>query len=147
MERTHQECSLGKGIHVVGDVGWNWRCCSCDSHCPDLCTGECTGKFSKLKCTAFARANILQGSNRFLFFELHTRKQPVKHINLVYKLPLLKENPTSVFSAYLHPYQAHRYKLVCWFLDDIRTAGTGLKRQMGFCALALASPGVTSSPS
>lgn len=31
-----------------------------------------------------------------------------------------KTIPTSVFSDYLHPYQAHGYKLVYWFLEDIR---------------------------
>lgn len=55
---------------------------------------------------------LLQGCSRFLFFELHTRKQSVRHINLVCKLPLLKVNPISVLSPCLHPCQAHRYKLI-----------------------------------
>lgn len=64
---------------------------------------------------------IKQGCNRFLFLEPHTRKKSVKHISLVYEL-LLKENPISVYSAYLHPYQVCRSKLVFWFLQDIRNS-------------------------
>lgn len=74
---------------------------------------------------------LLQACSRFLFFELHTRKQSVKHINLIHKLPLLKTNPISVFSPYLHPCQARRYKLVCWFLEDIRSSRYRFKEAGG----------------
>lgn len=51
-----------------------------------------------------------------------------------------KTIPTLVFSDYLHPYQAHGYKLVYWFLEDIRNSRYMFKEADGLLRTSTGFP-------